>query len=238
MVNFLTNKKAIIFDFDGTLADTVGIWNEIDQLAIKELGNQNVDLQTIQADRENFINSHNCGGVYENYASFLKEKYYCQCALEYLINRRREIALDYIINKIDYKKDADKVLKRLKLLGYKLLLATTTSKRTIDNYNLKNQNLIRKAKLTDFFDYIVCNDDITEKKPSPQIYYQSLAMLKLKPADCLVVEDSLEGVLAAKRAGIEVLNLPDKYSEANQKEIDQLADYQVKNFTEFLKLLA
>ena len=237
MVNFLTKKRAIIFDFDGTLADTVGIWNEVDQLAIKKFCNKNVDLQIIQADRENYLNHHNSGNVYENYVSFLKEKYHCQCDLDCLINQRREIALDYIINKIDYKKDADKVLKRLKQLGYKLVLATTTARKTIDNYNLKNENLIQKAKFDDIFDYIICNDDITEKKPNPQIYYKSLAMLNLEPEDCLVVEDSLEGIIAAKKAGIQVLNIPDYYAKSNQKEIDKLTDYQVKNFTEFLKLL-
>ena len=62
-------------------------------------------------------------------------------------------------------------------------------------------------------------------------------MLNLEPEDCLVVEDSLEGIIAAKKAGIQVLNIPDYYAKSNQKEIDKLTDYQVKNFTEFLKLL-
>lgn len=237
MVNFLKNKKALIFDFDGTLADTVGIWNEIDQLSIKELCGLDVDLKTIQTDRGNFLNNNNRGEVYENYASFLIQKYDIRKDLDFVINKRREIALDYIINKIDYKKDADKVLKKLKQLDFKLVLATTTAKRTIDNYNTRNQNLIKKARFDEIFDYIICNDEITEKKPSPQIYQKALEILKLKRADCLVVEDSIEGVLAAKRAGIEVLNIPDSYSKSNQNEIDKLADYKIENFTEFLKLL-
>ncbi len=237
MVNFLTKKKAIIFDFDGTLADTVGIWNEIDQLMIKEFSGLDVALQTIQTDRENFINNNNHGKVYENYTSFLMEKYNIKKDLEDVINRRRTIALDFVVNRIDYKKNAAKVLKKLKQLGYKLVLATTTARRTIDNYNTKNQNLIKKAKFDEIFDYIITNDDIIEKKPSPQIYQKSLEILKLNKEDCLVVEDSIEGVLAAKRAGIEVLNIPDSYSKSNQNEIDKLADYKIKNFTEFLKLL-
>lgn len=237
MVNFLTNKKAIIFDFDGTLADTVGIWNEIDKVMIKELSGQNVALQTIQSDRENFINHNNHGKVYENYTSFLMAKYKIQKTLNDVINYRRTIALDYIINCIDYKESVAEVLKKLKQLDYKLVLATTTARRTIDNYNTKNQNLIQKAKLDEIFDYIISNDEITEKKPSPQIYQKSLDLLKLNKEDCLVVEDSLEGVLAAKRAGIDVLNIPDSYSKSKQKEIDKLADYQIENFTEFLKLL-
>ncbi len=237
MVDFLKNKKAIIFDFDGTLADTVGIWNKVDQLSIKEFCGLDIDLEIIQFDRENFINNHNDGKVYENYVIFLIKKYKITKDVDYVINRRREIALDYIINQVDYKENADKVLKRLKQLGYKLVLATTTARRTIENYNMKNQNLIRKAKFDDIFDYIITNDEISEKKPSPQIYQKALEILKLKKEECLVVEDSIEGILSAKRAGIEVLNIPDNYAKLSQKSIDELSDYKIKNFAEFLKLL-
>ena len=56
-----------------------------------------------------------------------------------------------------------------------------------------------------------------------------LKELNLKPEECLIIEDSLSGIQAAKNAKIDVLNIPDKGSLKNQNEIDNLADYKVDN---------
>ena len=233
----LKNKKVIIFDFDGTLADTVGIWNEVYQKAIMEMANVRLPLEKIQEDRDKVTIENKDKAVYEVYTEFLKEKYKVPYEIDYIINRRREIAREYTSTVIDYKKDADKVLKELKQQGYILVLATTTAKRTIDVYNEVNQNLIKKAKFDEIFDLILSNDDIKEKKPSPEIYITAVEKLKAKKEECLIVEDSLEGVMAANLAGIEVLNIPDKYSVINQKQIDEKADYKINNFTKFLKII-
>jgi len=235
--NILKNKKVIIFDFDGTLADTVGIWNEVDKRAIMEMANVDVSLKIIQEERDRVTTENKDKAVYEVYTEYLKEKYKIPYNIEYIIKRRREIAKEYTSNIIDYKKNADKVLKELKQQGFILVLATTTAKRTIDVYNQVNQNLIKKAKFDAIFDLILSNDDIKEKKPSPEIYIKVIEILKVKKQECLIVEDSLEGVTAANLAGIEVLNIPDKYSILNQKQIDEKADYKLKNFTEFLTII-
>ena len=237
LIDVLKNKKVIIFDFDGTLADTVGIWNEVDQKAIMEMANVKVPLDIIQENRDKVTIENKDKSVYEVYTEYLKEKYRIPYELEYIIKRRREIAKYYTSNVIDYKKDADKVLKELKQKGYILVLATTTAKRTIDVYNEVNQNLIKKAKFDQIFDLILSNDDIKEKKPSPEIYITAVEKLKVKKEECLIVEDSLEGVIAANLSGIEVLNIPDKYAIINQKQIDEKADYKINDYTEFLKII-
>lgn len=238
MKNLLKDKKVIIFDFDGTLADTVGIWNEVDYRAIKEMSEIETNLDVIQNDRDKVVTENNNNEVYEIYTKYLIDKYKIDYPLEYVIKRRREIAYEYIIKEIDYKQNADKVLIKLKELGYILVLATTTARRTINNYNEKNNNLISKAKFDKIFDLILSNDEVKEKKLSPEIYLKVLEKLKVDKTECLVVEDSIEGVKSAKSAGIEVVNIPDKYSKNNQKEIDKLADYKIKNFDEFLKLIS
>ena len=62
---FLKNKKVIIFDFDGTLADTVGIWNEVDFKAIKEMSGKEVNLDTIQKERDRVLLENKDKSVYE-----------------------------------------------------------------------------------------------------------------------------------------------------------------------------
>lgn len=235
--NFLENKKAIIFDFDGTLSDSIGIWNIIDYKTIKEMAGVEVDLETIKKEREKVIIENKDKSVYEKYTEFLVNKYNMPYSLDYVINRRREIAKEYIIENIDYKQDADRVLKKLKYKGYILVLATTTARRTIDWYTNENKNLISKAKFDEIFDLILSNDDVTEKKPSPEIYLKVLEILNLKKEECIVVEDSIEGVMSAKAAGIEVLNIPDSFSVENQEKIDEMSDFKLKDFREFLELI-
>ena len=102
----LKNKKVIIFDFDGTLADTVGIWNEVDFRAIKEMSGKEVDLDTIQKERDRVVKENKDKSVYEVYTKYLLENYGMKYSLDYVIKRRREIANEYIINEIDYKEGA------------------------------------------------------------------------------------------------------------------------------------
>ena len=231
----LENKKVIMFDLDGTLIDSLGIWNEVDYKAIKEMSGVEANLNEIQEERDRIIFENKDKAVYEVYTEYLAKKYNMPYNLEYIIKRRREIAYEYTSKLLDYKKDADLVLKKLKEKCYKLVLATTTAKRTINVYNNENENFIKKAKFDQIFDLILTNDDVTEKKPSPEIYLKAVEKLNAKKEECLIVEDSIEGITAANLAGIEVLNIPDKYSEKNQKLIDEKSNYKVKNFTEFLK---
>lgn len=233
----LENKKVIIFDLDGTLIDSVGIWNEVDFRAIKEFTGKEIDLELIQKERDRVIFENKDKQVYEVYTEYLLNQYHIEATLEKVITRRREIAYEYITKIIDYKEDADLVLKKLKQSGYTLVLATTSAKRTIDNYNNHNNNLIKKAKIYDVFDLVLTNEDVKEKKPSPEIYLTVLKKLNVKAEECIIVEDSLEGVKAAKAAKIEVINIPDKYSNENQKQIDKIADYKINSLKQFLKLL-
>ena len=61
--------------------------------------------------------------------------------------------------------------------------------------------------------------------------------LKVRPEECLVIEDSLSGVQAAKNAKLEVVNIPDIGSLKNQDEIDKITDYKLIDMKEFWELI-
>ena len=71
----LKNKKIIIFDLDGTLIDSIGVWNMTDQHLIKEYSGKDADLDTIQADRDNFLNNNPSSDIYIAYCRYLIQKY-------------------------------------------------------------------------------------------------------------------------------------------------------------------
>ncbi|MBR0792114.1 HAD family hydrolase [Bradyrhizobium manausense] len=85
--------------------------------------------------------------------------------------------------------------------GQRLAIATTTSHGNIDA--LLSQAL--GPRWAADFDAIVAGDDVRHKKPAPDVYLEILARLKLSPSDCLAIEDSANGLVAASQAGIPVL---------------------------------
>jgi HAD superfamily hydrolase (TIGR01509 family) len=93
------------------------------------------------------------------------------------------------------------LLAAAKARGQRLAIATTTSHGNIDA--LLSQAL--GARWNADFDAIVAGDDVSHKKPAPDVYLDTLARLKLNASDCVAIEDSGNGLVAASRAGIPVL---------------------------------
>lgn len=69
----LKDKKYIIFDMDGTLIDSVGVWNRTDQILIERYGRKIIDLDIIQNDREEFLRSNQSSIIYLEYCRYLIE---------------------------------------------------------------------------------------------------------------------------------------------------------------------
>ena len=120
----LENKKVIIFDLDGTLIDSIGVWNDID-IKIKF---DNCNIGKIRDEK--LKEYRNTPDAYLEYCGFLKNKYKSDKSKEEIKKLRYEIADYYLENVIDYKKDAENVLKYLKEKGFILTIASTTNENT------------------------------------------------------------------------------------------------------------
>lgn len=231
----LKNKKVVIFDMDGTLIDSIGVWNDIDRQLINTVGKIELDDVDIGKQRDIKLKEFSrTQDAYLEYCGFLKEKYHSDMTKEEIKKLRYEIADYYLRNVVDYKSNAEKVLKFLKEKGFILAIASTTNDHTIENYKKDNKNIISKANLEDFFDIVYSKGAVKELKPNPEIHYKILEKLNAKPEECLIVEDSLIGVEAANNAGIEVAVMYDKYSDCNREEINKLSQYQFDDFNQML----
>lgn len=235
--DILRGKKAVFFDLDGTLIDSIGVWNETDRILHRELTGGEGEVAALQALRDEALRRfRDEENPYLHYCALLKEQYGTALSARQIYERRYAIARG-LLRKLDYKPGADAFLRALKAAGYTLALTTTTRRRSIDVYRTENRNILAKAPLDELFGRIYACEDVDRIKPDPQIYRRALADLGLAPGECLVFEDALVGVQAARAADLDVAVLYDKYSDPDRDRINALADWQVESYPALMDAL-
>lgn len=234
----LEGKKLVIFDLDGTLLDTVGLWNEIDREIISTFGTKPApDLKTIQTERDRIINNAQDPHPYIAYCEYLKAHYAATLDAQSLYDERYRIADDFLTNRVDYKPAAPEFLKALKARGLKLAVASTTRGKNIEIYRTKNRHLLEKAPFDEMFEVIYSRNDAERIKPDPEIHLRLMCEFNVTPQECLIFEDSLVGAQAAHAAGIECAVIYDQYSDDDRDELNRLADYRLNDFNQALKFI-
>ena len=232
-------KKVIIFDMDGTLIDSLGMWNKVDIELIKELGGpEELGEFDIQQQRDNKLREYSKSeNPFIGYCQFLSSKYNSDLTGEETFKKRYDIAQKYLENEIDYKDGAPELLKLLKEKNFTLVIASTTRRNNMNIYSQENANIINKANINDYFSLVYTMEDVQEIKPNPEIYFIIINELKVRKEQCLIFEDSLIGIEAANNAGIDVVAMYDKYSDREREEIEKRATYSLKNFEEAIQIL-
>jgi HAD superfamily hydrolase (TIGR01509 family) len=199
--------KAIIFDLDGTLIDSMFIWVEMD---IRFLNKRNIPISKDMFD-DLQTNS------FKDMAVYFKDKFALTETIEEIINEWVTEAKYAYENELKLKPHSLDFIKYLKDSGY--LLAVGTS-----NELSLTQAVLDSNGILEYFDTIVTGCSGLRGKPAPDIYLQVAKNLGVVPEECLVIEDTFVGVMAAKNAGMSVFAIADRFSLGDKDRITQNAD--------------
>jgi HAD superfamily hydrolase (TIGR01509 family) len=189
----LPSFHAVIFDLDGVLADSEPWWNEVDAKLLAERG----------VNYRGEYHRNVLGVSYQLAVEFYKTAFQISASVEDLIRRRGEIATDFFANRVGLFPSAKTTLEQLR--GMKLHLAVATS-----SVSASARPFLERTGTDSFFDVILTGDEVQRGKPDPDIYLLTARKLGMAPEACLVIEDALAGVGAAKAANMRVAAIPDR----------------------------
>lgn len=189
MEKILENYKAIIFDMDGVIVNSLDFWKNTEK---KMLLNFGIDKDLI------------------NYK--ITESMSTKEAINYWLNKYpqydvtiediEEFVITEMMNLIQsndcINEEIQSLIQELNAQSYLLGLATNSPKKIMEV-------VLEKSGLQSVFNAIVTADDVKQVKPNPEIYLETMKRLNIHQNECLVIEDSEYGIQAAKSAGIDVL---------------------------------
>jgi len=204
--------RGVIFDMDGVLADSEKFICQAATMMFSELG-----LIVHPDDFKPFI------GAGENrYIGGVAEKYRLPVDIEKVKNRTYVIYQEIIKGELKPLDGAAEFVTKCRSLGLKIAIATSADKVKMEA-NLKEIGIPPSL-----FDALVNGLEVVNKKPSPEIYLKAAEKTGLKPRECLVVEDAVNGIKAAKSAGCKCLAVTNSFDRALLSEADWICDSLVE----------
>ena len=207
--------KGYIIDMDGTLLDSMHIWNE--------LGSRFLELKGItpEANLKDILAPLSINQAIK----YIAETYQLKEPLDVLINEVNSLLNHIYLSEIPLKPGALEFITNCFNHHKKLCLLTA------NNYQA-TINILDKYNLTSKFDEIITCDHTTLDKRSGEAYNYAISELHLHKDECIVIEDALHAIIAAKKQGFTVWAVADQSNQDDWDEICKISDLNLKNLSE------
>ena len=213
----LKDIDAVIFDLDGTLVDSMWMWETIDIEYLAKFG------LSFPTDLQGKIE----GMSFSETARYFKEKFNIPDSLEKIKSDWNKMARDKYQHEVPLKEGVSEFLDYLRENKIPAGIATSNSRELVDL-------IIDKHNIGDYFVSVRTSCEVEKGKPAPDIYLLVAEDLDVEPSRCLAFEDIIQGIMAAKNANMKVCAVHDKFSENDEKKKKSLADYYIRSFYEIL----
>ncbi len=208
------NIKGIIFDFDGTLFDSMSIWKTAGEDYLRSLGKEPED------GLWKTLNSLNLPDT----AKYLRENYALSLSDEEIMDGINKTVRDFYLEKAAPKEGVIEFLTLLKKKGIKTCIATLTDRCHIEA-------ALSRFDMMRFFDEIFPCTELRKSKETPAAFRYVMEQMGLKKEETAVFEDALYAVRSATSDGIFTVGVYDKHEEETEK-VRELADVYITSFFE------
>ena len=231
---------AVIFDLDGTLIPSLDVWTRTDLYVIRTYGTGLTKwpkslLSPLEITRNRVTEAGRLG--YLGYSGYLIGTYHMRITDPDVLHKIRWEYADKLLRELDFKPGVVRLIKGLKTRGKKIGLATMSTAHQIHVYEVENHITSSQMVFNGYFDYVGLKDHVENNKPDPEVYIRACQALDITPNQGIAFEDSLEGVEAAKRAGLICVAIMDENNQQDFEKIKQLADFWIESFEDLANIM-
>lgn len=211
--------QSAIFDMDGTLLDSMHIWNDLGPNMLRSMG---IEPAPDLADRIMVM-------TLREGAQLCRDEYRLSMTVDEIVDQIESQVQDFYENQVQAKPGVQKFLSLLKMEGVWMYVATNTDRHLAEA-------ALRRAGIDQYFrGLLTCAEVGVGKNDSPEIYERAMRRLRSNKRDTVIFEDAVHAIRTAKAAGFRVCGVYDPSAEADQTEIQALSDYYIRAFEEMFE---
>lgn len=205
--------KGVIFDVDGTLIDSMSIWDDIVVNLLEKRG---------IVPTEEFLKSVRPLAAFQS-ATLVREKFKLSVTNEEVFHELNTMAESYYINHIKLKPHAKELLEGFKKAGVKICIATANERYLVEA-------ALNRLDVAEYFEFIITSTDVGAGKEEPTIFLKALELLNTKIEETIIFEDSDLAIKTAKKIGFKVVGVYDEAFADKAEVIKETADSYITSF--------
>ena len=207
----------LLFDMDGTLIDSNGIWKDVDTEFLARRG-----LPYTQAYYEGVAHT-----IFPLAAKFTKE--FCRLpeSEEAIMAEWMDMAGDLYGTSVPVKPGVRAYLDKLRAAGERLIVVTSA-------VPVHCRTALTHLGLMPYFERIIFAHDLQLEKKDPQLWRLTAELMGVAPEDCTLYDDSVEACRGAKAAGMHAVGVYDPYFAGTEPEMQAVCDRYIRSFEELI----